>query len=168
MFRQNIWPREGIIKEKALSHDKTDFLRDSKHDPSCLILPMVGFRLRPARHRRCHPELVELLGQRPKSTRRSRSGILAGLRSEWHASVSQKIAQNQPFGVTEPKTLLAEEATAFITGIGSPYRRSNKKGAHQWRNAPKKHVPSIVTTQFSLYLGNEQKENTPFTKVVFP
>ena len=66
----------------ALSHDKTDFLRDSKHDPSCLILPMVGFRLRPARHRRCHPELVELLGQRPKSTRRSRSGILAGLRSE--------------------------------------------------------------------------------------
>ena len=69
----------------------TDFLRDSKCDKPHLILPMVGFRLRPDGHRRCHPERSRTFVACHKSTRIYPSGIPSGLRSEWHARRVAKI-----------------------------------------------------------------------------
>ena len=62
-----------------------------------LILAALGFRLCPAGHRRCHPELVELLRLASKAR-----GV-----AEWDLGgtslrMTQKIHKNQPFAVTEP------------------------------------------------------------------
>ena len=41
--------RSFLFNILAMSHYLTDFLQDSKRDKSRLILPAVGFRLRPPR-----------------------------------------------------------------------------------------------------------------------
>ena len=99
----------------ALSLNMTDFLRDSKCDKSHLILPMVGFRLRPDGHRRCILGVVELLWLATKA----RGFIRVGSRRDF--------AQNDTQGVSQKSTIGCDRAIEFNKASAQRFRRFGKR-----------------------------------------